>query len=176
MSAAHDLFDDAVEWLRLGYGEFVFFAERDLVWTLQTRMRREIDDRGLPLRVYNDYPVLLGTRRARSADLVLLDGDEVALAVEMKYEPSHARTDILQGKLPVVFWGVEGVAKDIGRVREFVASGRVDRAISMFVDEGGAFRHRPPHPGSRWIDWSVEGPDWLRPSLLWSEAPDQDAA
>src|SRR5262245_51155461 len=102
MSSADDLFEGAVAWLQGEYAEFVFFVERDVVWTLQTWLRREIEARGLVLRLFNDYPILPGSRRGLSADLVFLDGEEIALAVEIKYEPSHARTDISQGKFPVV--------------------------------------------------------------------------
>jgi hypothetical protein len=170
MSPADDLFARALARLQADYADFVFFVERDVVWTLQTWLRREIDESGSPLRLFNDYPILPGKRRGLSTDLAILDGDAVDLAVEIKYEPSHSRADIPQGKLPVVFWGVEGVAKDIARIRDFVSIGPARRAISLFIDEGGAFRHRPPQPGSRWIDWQVAGPPWMRPSLLWSEA------
>lgn len=169
MLPADDLLDRALARLRSDYAEFVFFAERDLVWTLQTWILGDIEAKSLSLRLFNDYPVLPGKRRGLSADLVLLDGDGVDLAVEIKYEPSHARTDIPQGKLPVVVWGDDGVAKDIARINEFTSTGPVRRAVALFVDEGGAFRHRSPHPGSRWIDWPVAGPPWMRPSVLWSE-------
>jgi hypothetical protein len=168
--SAVEIFETALESVRRDYARLVFYVERDVVWTLQSRMREAMQARDLGLRLFNDYPILPGRRRGLSADLVILRGEEILLAVEVKYEPSHARTDIPQGKLPVVFWGAEGVAKDIERIQQFVASGRVRHAISVFLDEGGAFRQRPPHPRSTWIDWSVVGPDWLRPALLWCEA------
>jgi hypothetical protein len=52
------LFDEAIDWLREHYNEYEFWAERDLVWTVQTRLRRMIADRQLPLSVFNDYPLL----------------------------------------------------------------------------------------------------------------------
>jgi len=71
-------------------------------------------------------------------------------------------------KFPVVFWDTEGVGKDVRRANDFVASGNARTAYAVFVDEGGAFRHRDAHPGSIWIDWEVEGAGWLRTSVLWT--------
>jgi hypothetical protein len=145
---------DAIGWLRTHYADFRFYVERDLVWTLQTWIDRRLRESGSSLRVYNDYPVLPGKRRSLSADLALVTpAREIALALEFKYEPDHAREDVLKTKLPVVFWGIEGVAKDIARVRESVSSGRARAACSYFVDEGGSLRHRPAHPGSEWVQW-----------------------
>ena len=105
--------------------------------------------------MFNDYPLLPGPRRARSADLVILDATRVVLvAAEFKYEPSHHRAEFaaLPGKLPVVFWGTDGVAKDVIRIQEFVETGVAHAAFAIFIDEGRRFRHRPPHPGTAWHD------------------------
>jgi hypothetical protein len=156
-SAADDaqaIVTEAIEWLRTHYADFRFYVERDLVWTLQTWIDRRLRESSSALRVYNDYPVLPGNRRSLSADLALVTpAREIALALEFKYEPDHAREDVLKSKLPVVFWGKEGVAKDVSRVREFVTCGRARAAWSYFVDEGRFFRHRPAHPGSEWVQW-----------------------
>jgi hypothetical protein len=55
---ASALFGEAVAWLRQHYREFEFWVERDVVWTVQTRLRKLISDRGLPWTVFNDYPML----------------------------------------------------------------------------------------------------------------------
>src|SRR5262249_52935677 len=94
---------------------------------------------------------------ARNADLVIRDADKTVLvAAEFKYEPSHARAEFreLLEKLPAVFWGMDGVAKDLARIREFVAQGRARGAIAVFVSEGGYFRKRPAPGGSAWGDWA----------------------
>jgi hypothetical protein len=49
------LIEEAVDWLREHYGEFEFWVERDLVWTVQTHLRQVIGERGLPYLVLNDY-------------------------------------------------------------------------------------------------------------------------
>ena len=98
------LFEEALDWLREHYGQFEFWVERDLVWTVQTRLRTLIRERSLPFEVFNDYPLLPGSR----CDLVICNvGKEVLVAAEFKYEPSHGRAEFaaLPGKLPVVFWG-----------------------------------------------------------------------
>jgi hypothetical protein len=128
----------------------------------------------LPFEVFNDYPLLPGTRRARSADLVIRNAGQGALvAAEFKYEPSHRRAEFvaLPGKLPVVFWGLDGVAKDVIRIREFVEAGVVRAGFAVFIDEGRYFRHRPPHPGTAWRDWDASQPDSPSPSVLWAGWP-----
>jgi hypothetical protein len=77
-----------------------------------------------------------------------------------EYEPSHHRPEFraLPRKLPVVFWGIEGVAKDVARIREFVEGGRAGMAFAVFVDEGRYFRHRPARPDAEWRDWDAAQP------------------
>ena len=162
-----EVFEQTMQWLRDHYAEFRFFTERDLVWTVQRHLTDVIEHSGLPFRVFNDYPMLPGSHRSRSADLVLVSAPvtpptlsakgkwsasaPVALAVEFKYEPAHARDDIWRTKLPVVGW--DGIQHDIKRLHEFVEYERASDAYAIFVDEGGAFRRRPPIPPGAWRDW-----------------------
>jgi hypothetical protein len=95
-----------------------------------------------------------GSRRAQSTDIaVVTPQDQIELALEFKYEPCHRRLDILKQKLPVVVWGIEGVANDLERIRQYVSCGKAKAARSYFLDEGGYFAHRPAHSGSVWISW-----------------------
>jgi hypothetical protein len=50
------LFEDGIAWLQQHYGELGFWVERDIVWTVQTRLRQMVADRGLSWMVFNDYP------------------------------------------------------------------------------------------------------------------------
>jgi hypothetical protein len=169
------LFEEAIAWLGEHYGEFEFWMERDLVWTVQSRLRKVIGYRGLPYEIFNDYPMLPGLRRSRSADLVIRATDRTVLvAAEFKYEPSHYRPEFLAlptSKFPIVDWGYEGVARDIARIREFVEVGGARAAFAVLVDEGRYFRHRQAHPGSEWRDWEPAGPVTYRPSVLWARWP-----
>ena len=168
------LFEDAVAWLQRHYEKFEFWTERDIVWTVQTHLRRIIADRRLPWMLLNDYPMLPRLRRSLSADLVIRDAvGEVLVAAEFKYEPSHDRIEFrtMAGKLPVVFWGMEGVAKDVVRIREFVEAGKARAAFAVFIDEGRYFRHRPAHPGADWRDWRPTLPEGRSPSVLWARWP-----
>ena len=154
MNEADRLIKDALSWLQANYSDFAFFVERDVVWTLQLRLSKQIKDSNLTYRIYNDYPMLAGSHRSLSADIVILDNaDRVAMAAEFKYEPSHLRKDILQNKLPVVAWGKDGVGKDVTRINEFVARGKAKVAYAIFIDEGGYFCRRLAHPGSEWLEW-----------------------
>src|SRR5262249_10889059 len=145
------------------------WQERDVVWTVQTRLLRVIADRTLPYRVLHNYPMPLGTRRV-SCDLVIRDPSKsVLVAAEFKYEPAHHRAEFqeMRGKLPVVFWDKQGVGDDVERVREFAELGSARTAFAVFVDESNSFRHRYPHPGSAWLDWSGVGPGGGDVSVLW---------
>ena len=155
---AVELFEATLRWLQSRYSDFRFFTERDIVWTVQLRLLAEIAELGLPYRAFNDHTIRRGIR----ADLVILDGDSLEVAAEFKYEPSHDRAvdlggDIWSSKFPVVFWTGEGsVEKDVQRVQDYVQHGNAKAAYSVFIDEGGAFRHRDPHPGGRWSDWGQD--------------------
>jgi len=166
MQDASTLFEAAIAWLRDNYGNYRFYVERDVVWTLQTRLVSLIQHQSLALRIFHHFP--MGDRRGINCDLALVNPDDsVALAAEFKYEPSHRRSDIWHTKFPVVFWN-EGVGHDIERVHSFVAMGAA--AYAVFIDEGGYFRHRPPHPGSTWVDWSASKPGAFSPAVLWAGA------
>jgi hypothetical protein len=41
----------ALDWLRENHGWYEFWVERDLVWTVQTRLRQVVWERGLPFFV-----------------------------------------------------------------------------------------------------------------------------
>jgi len=158
---ASDLVKESFEWLKSNYTSFTFFAERDVVWTIQTYLIKRIKEENLSYKVFNDYPIKKGTGRSFSADIVIVNDEQVEVAVEFKYEPKHERIDIDPAKLKntVVFWGDDGVAKDIKRVKEFVAEGRAKKACAIFIDEGRLFKdkqNREPHPGSYWEDWGEE--------------------
>lgn len=155
-----ELFEYTLEWLKQHYSGYRFYAERDVVWTVQTRLNREIEKRGLPYRVFNDYRVA----PRRLVDLVITHNNTVVVAVEFKYEPSHNRRsdrggDILKGKLDpsVVDW--KAVVEDIRRVQGYVAQGKSKTAYSVFIDEGGEFRWRTSPDGSEWLAWSGGG--WM---------------
>jgi hypothetical protein len=168
---ATTLFENAITWLKEHYDEFEFWAERDLVWTVQKRLKQMISDRHLPYSVFNDYPLPPGPRRV---DLVIRDADKAILvAAEFKYEPSHHRADFVAvpGKLPVVFWDDDGVAKDVARIQAFVEQGGVGTAFAVFVDEGRYYRHRPPHPWTAWRDWAPTHPGGHEVSVLWARWP-----
>jgi hypothetical protein len=166
MISARHLFEDSLNWLKGNYSTFQFYTERDIVWTIQLNLIEQISKEGLPYKVFNDYGILPGKRRSLSTDIAILNKEGVVeVAVEFKYEPSHERANIPKKKFPVVFWGKEGVGKDIQRIKDFVEKDVAKKAYSIFIDEGGHFRHRTPHPGSHWIEWGNGV------SVLYSECP-----
>lgn len=151
-----EIFNGSLRWLQDTYTEHRFYTERDIVWTIQKHISEGIERAGLPNRVFNDHTIFKGAR----TDLAILDKENsVELAAEFKYEPSHARRadrggDIWPSKFDVVFWTGDGsVQKDVARAQEYVKRRLAREALSIFVDEGGHFRHRAPHSDSEWIDW-----------------------
>jgi len=74
---ASELFENAIAWLKDNYGQFQFFVERDIVWTLQQYLVSQIKEYGLPFRIFNDYPILPGNRRSLCADLAILNTDSL---------------------------------------------------------------------------------------------------
>jgi hypothetical protein len=162
MKPAYMLFEETLEWLLGCYSSFHFYAERDVVWTVQTHIGKLIRESKLTYKVFNDYPMLPGNRRHWSADLAILnDVDVVEVAIEFKYEPSHKRggADILKEKLPVVDW--KEVGNDIERIHKYIDRGWARKAFSVFIDEGGFFCYRPAHPRSEWVAWKNDVDVWL---------------
>lgn len=138
---AETLFRHGLGWLSEQYGDRVFYVERDLVYTLQTRLNQLIAADKAPLTVCNDYPMLPGPRRHLSADLALIaPSGDVAVAVEFKYEPCHRRHDVLRHKLPVPVWA--DILKDTVRVHDFVELGKTAIGYAICVDEGGHLSRR----------------------------------
>lgn len=177
---ASELFENSIAWLKENYAQFQFFVERDVVWTIQKYLIRQIKEQSLPFRVFNDYPILSGNRRSICVDLAILNMDNlVEVAAEFKYEPSHERKykasqgkegDIWHTKFgpTVVFWGDDGVGKDIKRIQNYVDIGKAKAAYAVFIDEGSHFSSKLPHHGSEWIHWNTQDISSQQVALLWS--------
>ena len=162
MKTANELFDGAMCRLREHYWEYRFFTERDLVWTVQLQLHKDIQEEELPYRAFHEHTMEPYVR----ADLVNLDPDDsVATVVEFKYEPSKDRRsdrggDICPTKFPVVAWS--DVEKDVAKVQGFVKDGRAKVAYLIVIDEGGTHSWREAFEGCEWKDWG-EGV-----SVLWA--------
>ena len=174
MNAA-ELFESTIlTWLRKNYKKHKFFTERDVVWTVQTHIMKELKNNDLPYRVFNDHRIPSSRRRT---DLAIPDKSScsIEVAIEFKYEPSHSRKgkDIFEGKFPVVAWGKNGIATDMQRIRKYLADRTSKIAYLVFIDEGGCFQKRTPPCGSEWIDWEKVNPysESEHVSLLWSKMP-----
>jgi len=135
---------------------------------------KRLKEFGVDYKVFNDYPMLPGSRRSLSTDLAVVDTKgQVLVAIEFKFEPSHRRLDIMRQKLPVIGWS--DAARDIERVRTYVELQKSRVAYAVLIDEGGCFRHRQPPNGSKWIDWSSLNSGEHAISLLWTRFGDLPA-
>lgn len=140
-----ELFENAIGWLWEHYSDLGFYLERDVAWTIQKHIAREIDTSRLPYRVVHEYSV-----NGARADLVILNEGTIDTVVEFKYEPHRSRS--IAGKLPVTEW--RAVVKDVRKSIERVEHGEAKAAYSAFIDEGGYFHERREAPtGSEWRDW-----------------------
>ena len=160
---ASTLFESTIAWLRENYHAYRFYAERDIVWTVQTQLNKRIEELNLPYQVFNDYAM---GKRVRG-DLAILNGDTVEVVAEFKYEPSSARSttyggDIPKSKLPVVIWSE--AEKDISRVQEFVQNGQTKVGYSIVIDEGNRHSWRSAKP-AEWQKWDDNV------SALWLKLP-----
>lgn len=141
--------------LRLEYPSQRFNVERDVVWTVQRWLAASAAERGW--RVWNDYPMVKGPRRALSADLAITGDDGLVLcAVEFKYEPSPSRSDVQRQKLPVIDW--RGAAADSVRIADWVGIGRSATGWAVCIDEGNVLHRRGlAIPGGEWQSWGTYG-------------------
>ncbi len=163
---AEDLFNNSLKWLRKNYKKQPFFTERDIVWTLQKYLRKKIEHKKLSYKVYNDWPIEKSSgRRSKCVDLAIVEGKEIIVVAEFKYEPDHKRKeDFSENKLrnSVVSWSA--VCDDVKRAKCF-AENKVKFAFSVFIDEGGKFRKenvkglkRKEIKDASWEDWGKSCP------------------
>ncbi len=170
MSDGPGLFEATLAWLRDSYDERPFYLELDIVYAVQVKLWELVREHSLDWQVFNDYPMLPGSRRALSADIALRDGaGRILVAAEFKFEPDHGRPDLLSHKFPVV--GFESALKDVQRIRQFVEAGSAEVAYAVFVDEGTFFWRREVETGSQWVEWPTATPEGRQTSVLWSRWP-----
>ncbi|MEO9028979.1 MAG: hypothetical protein ABI413_09205 [Ktedonobacteraceae bacterium] len=169
---ASELFENAIVWLRQNYAQFQFFAERDVVWTLQLYLIRQINECNLPYRVFHGYTITFDDRSTKNVDLVILnEKGTVEVAAEFKYEPSHHRKDFLKTKFPVVLW--PEAVKDVVGVQNIADQRKASAAYSVLVDEGRHFLYKPLPPGTAWKHWDTDDATSHQASLLWLRLPNQ---
>lgn len=156
----------AFDWLATHYRPQRAFNERDIEAALQRRLTDLIDERRLPLRVFHGYPIERQPgRQALCVDLAVVGPDDsVELAIELKYEPSHARADIWPTKFPVVSWSE--VMRDMGRLKRWVDEKQACAGLGAFIDEGRHFTARPAPPGATWGTWTLGASKGPHPAVL----------
>lgn len=125
------------------YHTFLFFTERDIVWTIQKLLINHCDLKNI-YSIYNDYGILpsnnINAKRKLSSDLVIVNNEtkKVELVIEFKYEPSHKRTDIMKNKFPVI--NFNGVLKDIKKIETIKQKFLSNSVISILFDENLSFK------------------------------------
>lgn len=162
---ADSLFLGSLEWLAHAYSCREFFVERDVVYSLQQDLRDRLAADGRGWRVYNDYPMINGPRRAFSADLAVISPTRaVVLAAEFKFEPCRRRDDVLAAKLPVTVWA--DILKDVDRVETFVRGGYATIAYAILVDEDRRYAARDTSRFSQTQQWDAN-PGHDHPVDVW---------
>ena len=141
---AATLFENTMESM-MHRGFHRFAKEAAVTLDAKERLERAIAEARLPYCVAKER-ILLGGR----ADLAILIGDSVAVAVEFKYEPKH---DGAMASVVVVDWSE--VEADIRKIQRYVGEGGVGVAYAILIDADGRWREKRPNPpeGSKWRDW-----------------------
>ena len=137
---------EALDWLRDTYRAHRFFKERDVEAALQQRMTELFEESRSDWRVYENHRV-----PGKQLDLAVVDRcapGEVALGIELKYEPAHARAGKdMRGdtaKFPVCL--AEEIKKDVQQLERCVAEGLIEVGYALLIDEGGYRRTRGTPP------------------------------
>lgn len=156
---------EALDWLRETYGERRFFKERDVEAALQQRMTELFEERRSDWRVYENHRL-----PGKQLDLAVVDRHqprEVALGIELKYEPDHARAgEDMRGdtaKFPVCL--ADEIEKDIHQVERCVRERLIKVGYALLLDEGGYWRTRHTPPGGDCTVWGNDSGQRMAPAL-----------
>lgn len=156
---SYKIFEGVFNEFKEKYQKNFFYTERDIVWTIQKRLKERIVKLGLEniYTVFNEYPLLKGKKRANSTDLVIKNRGVVEIALEFKYEPNHNREgiDIPKEKFPVTSLNL--IKKDEEKIKLLIKGGelkrgemRPGRAIAIVIDEGGYFYNKDIENEDKW--------------------------
>ncbi len=151
MTSAKDIFFMAVSEIKLHYPEYGFMVNRDLAWILQKKMNRLIEENGVALELYHDYPLEKGCRERKDDELVIvLQGtnyrdilgskSQAELVIRVLFEPSKKRSDICNHHLPRIL--ITQLTDHIEKTQSIVQSGRSKEAICLLIDEYSRHRHQ----------------------------------
>jgi hypothetical protein len=162
---------DSLEWLRVTYREHRFFKERDVEAALQRRMTDIFEERRSDWRVFENHRV-----PGKRLDLAIVDRRrpaDVALGVEVKYEPDHARAGHdMRGdtdKFPVCL--AEEIAKDAREIERCVANGVMAIGYALLIDEAGYWRSRRTPPPGHCQLWGADTKSRMAPAVFVTRAP-----
>jgi len=157
---------EALDWLRDTYREHRFFKERDVEAALQRRMTELFEERRSDWRVYENHRV-----PGKQLDLAVVDRgrpSEVALGIELKYEPDHTRGGAdMRGdtaKFPVCL--TEEIARDAEQVERCVREGLIDVGYALVLDEAGYWRTRRSPPRGECHVWGTDTERRMAPALF----------
>jgi hypothetical protein len=178
---ALELFCKAMKWVKARYATYGFFAERDIVWTVQKKLLRLVSKASLPYEVINEYRMPPDPTSGQEVlvDLVIFDNtterrntDPVELAVEFKYQWKSDREHVPRGKFPLIVWkGRSSVEEDIQKARRYHDRGLAKSALALLIDEGGHFHKNHKHPPeneSVWEDWKISDSSLAPVWVLWT--------
>jgi hypothetical protein len=166
-----EIAEDAIAWLRRHYRDQTFYCERDVEAVMQRRVVDLISEERLPgLRVRRNRHIRGPS--AKQVDLSVEDSaGGVVLAMEVKYEPSPARPDVVRadGRRPESVTDWAEIRRDFESLRTLVQHGAVGTAVAILIDEGGRLSSNAGPANGVWESWDElirAKPEWLRPRVL----------
>jgi hypothetical protein len=165
----------ALDWLRDAYREHRFFKERDVEAALQKRMTELFEERRSDWRVFENHRV-----PGKQLDLAVVDRRRpsgVALGVEVKYEPDHARGgQDMRGdtaKFPVC--SLDEITQDVRAVQRRVTDGVIAIGYALLIDEAGYWRSRRTPPQGDCQIWGADTEKSMAPALFLTRAAPESA-
>lgn len=147
-----DILDSVLKWLESAYGDYDFFLERDIAWTIQCKVRESIYKGHYQLKVVHEF---------RKFDLAILNNQNIdQVVIELKYEPDHQRAnegDFLNTKFDVCAWC--DILKDIKKAEDYVSQNPSRKAVTILFDEGDYWKKKQPQapPHTKWEIWKCNG-------------------
>ena len=146
-----EIFFMALEEIKQEYPKYEFMVSRDVTWILQKKMKRLIEEKGLPFELYQDYPLEKGCYEHKENELVLVTQGtnykelfsgraQAELVIRILLEPSKLRQDVCSHHLPRVL--VTQLPEKIRKVQSLVHSGKTKEGISLLIDEYSRHRHQ----------------------------------
>lgn len=142
---ANMIFEEAINNFKATYNDDVYYLERDVVFTFQKLIWKEIREVSecKNYKVFHELGLKNETEKVKNFDLAITRGNKYnkpELAIEFKYLPSLERKDKDIDKKKYNQTNLKEILKDFDAIKQFEGSKNIKYLYSIFVDEGSFFK------------------------------------